>query len=142
MNFDLIIVYIQVQKHIMLSSLICFITFSKCFIRDRSLVEWQLALTSPHFLLHYPLHMYRTVYILLDYLSSQVYWFKDGKQISKRNEHCKMRREGDGTCSLHISSTTSDDDGNYTIMAANPQVEMQGPALCCALREAQWGHWE
>ncbi|XP_073097060.1 myopalladin isoform X3 [Manis javanica] len=51
----------------------------------------------------------------------KVYWFKDGKQISKRNEHCKMRREGDGTCSLHISSTTSDDDGNYTIMAANPQ---------------------
>uniref|UniRef100_A0A2R8ZRE6 Myopalladin n=1 Tax=Pan paniscus TaxID=9597 RepID=A0A2R8ZRE6_PANPA len=51
----------------------------------------------------------------------KVYWFKDGKQISKRNEHCKMRREGDGTCSLHIESTTSDDDGNYTIMAANPQ---------------------
>ncbi|XP_021115123.1 myopalladin isoform X2 [Heterocephalus glaber] len=51
----------------------------------------------------------------------KVYWFKDGKQISKRNEHCKMRREGDGTCSLHIDCTTSDDDGNYTIMAANPQ---------------------
>uniref|UniRef100_A0A8C0D9D8 Myopalladin n=1 Tax=Balaenoptera musculus TaxID=9771 RepID=A0A8C0D9D8_BALMU len=51
----------------------------------------------------------------------KVYWFKDGKQISKRNEHFKMRREGDGTCSLHIDSTTGDDDGNYTIMAANPQ---------------------
>nr|XP_044993728.1 myopalladin [Jaculus jaculus] len=51
----------------------------------------------------------------------KVYWFKDGKQISKRNEHCKMKRGGDGTCSLHIDSTTSDDDGNYTIMAANPQ---------------------
>ncbi|XP_073935097.1 myopalladin isoform X2 [Castor canadensis] len=51
----------------------------------------------------------------------KVYWFKDGKQISKRNEHCRMRREGDGTCSLHLESTTSDDDGNYTIMAANPQ---------------------
>ncbi|KAB0382583.1 hypothetical protein FD755_004500 [Muntiacus reevesi] len=51
----------------------------------------------------------------------KVYWFKDGKQISKRNEHFKMKREGDGTCSLHIDSTTSDDDGNYTIMAANPQ---------------------
>ncbi|XP_049620513.1 myopalladin [Suncus etruscus] len=51
----------------------------------------------------------------------KVYWFKDGKQISKRNEHCRMRREGDGTYSLHIESTTSDDDGNYTIMAANPQ---------------------
>lgn len=51
----------------------------------------------------------------------KVYWFKDGKQISKRNEHCKMRREGDGTCSLHMDRTTGDDDGNYTIMAANPQ---------------------
>ncbi|XP_036024079.1 myopalladin isoform X2 [Onychomys torridus] len=51
----------------------------------------------------------------------KVYWFKDGKQISKRDERCKMRREGDGTCSLHIESTNSDDGGNYTIMAANPQ---------------------
>lgn len=33
-----------------------------------------------------------------------------------------MKREGDGTCSLHIEATTNDDDGNYTIMAANPQV--------------------
>lgn len=33
-----------------------------------------------------------------------------------------MKREGDGTCSLHIEDTTNDDDGNYTIMAANPQV--------------------
>lgn len=54
--------------------------------------------------------------------SLQVYWFKDGKQISKRSEHCRMKREGDGTCSLHIESTNGDDDGNYTIMAANPQV--------------------
>ncbi|KAM3913704.1 myopalladin isoform 1-T2 [Leptodactylus fuscus] len=51
----------------------------------------------------------------------KVYWFKDGKQISKKNEHCKMKREADGTCSLHIESATNDDDGNYTIMAANPQ---------------------
>ncbi|XP_042315273.1 myopalladin isoform X3 [Sceloporus undulatus] len=51
----------------------------------------------------------------------KVYWFKDGKQISKKNEHFKMSREGDGTCSLYIESTTNDDDGNYTIMAANPQ---------------------
>ncbi|XP_074856310.1 myopalladin isoform X2 [Carettochelys insculpta] len=51
----------------------------------------------------------------------KVYWFKDGKQISKKNEHCKMKRDGDGTCSLHIEATTNDDDGNYTIMAANPQ---------------------
>ncbi|XP_053547821.1 myopalladin isoform X2 [Bombina bombina] len=51
----------------------------------------------------------------------KVYWFKDGKQISKKNEHCRMRREVDGTCSLHIDAATNDDDGNYTIMAANPQ---------------------
>ncbi|XP_066475576.1 myopalladin [Tiliqua scincoides] len=51
----------------------------------------------------------------------KVYWFKDGKQISKKNEHYKMSREGDGTCALHIETTTNDDDGNYTFMAANPQ---------------------
>uniref|UniRef100_A0A8C1U245 Ig-like domain-containing protein n=1 Tax=Cyprinus carpio TaxID=7962 RepID=A0A8C1U245_CYPCA len=51
----------------------------------------------------------------------KVYWFKDGKQILKRNEHYKKIREGDGTCSLHIEAVTSDDDGNYTVMAANPQ---------------------
>uniref|UniRef100_A0A8B9VFW7 Myopalladin n=1 Tax=Anas zonorhyncha TaxID=75864 RepID=A0A8B9VFW7_9AVES len=51
----------------------------------------------------------------------KVYWFKDGKQISKKNSHFKMSREEDGTCSLHIETSTNDDDGNYTIMAANPQ---------------------
>ncbi|KAI1894634.1 hypothetical protein AGOR_G00117780 [Albula goreensis] len=51
----------------------------------------------------------------------KVYWFKDGKQILKKNVHYKKIREGDGTCALHIESTTSDDDGNYTVMAANPQ---------------------
>uniref|UniRef100_A0A8C0EW66 Myopalladin n=1 Tax=Bubo bubo TaxID=30461 RepID=A0A8C0EW66_BUBBB len=51
----------------------------------------------------------------------KVYWFKDGKQISKKNAHFKMNREEDGTCSLHIEASTNDDDGNYTIMAANPQ---------------------
>ncbi|NWX44055.1 MYPN protein, partial [Steatornis caripensis] len=51
----------------------------------------------------------------------KVYWFKDGKQISKKNTHFKMNREDDGTCSLHIEASTNDDDGNYTIMAANPQ---------------------
>lgn len=52
----------------------------------------------------------------------QVYWFKDGKQILRKNIHYKKIREGDGTCALHIESTTNDDDGNYTVMAANPQV--------------------
>ncbi len=56
------------------------------------------------------------------YFSTQVYWFKDGKQILKKNEHYKKIREGDGTCSLHIETVTNDDDGNYTVMAANPQV--------------------
>ncbi|XP_073690642.1 myopalladin-like [Garra rufa] len=51
----------------------------------------------------------------------KVYWFKDGKQILKKNDHYKKIREGDGTCSLHIECVTSDDDGNYTVMAANPQ---------------------
>uniref|UniRef100_A0A8C5NH55 Myopalladin-like n=1 Tax=Gouania willdenowi TaxID=441366 RepID=A0A8C5NH55_GOUWI len=51
----------------------------------------------------------------------KVYWFKDGKQILKKDIRYKKVREGDGTCSLHIESTTSDEDGNYTIMAANPQ---------------------
>ncbi|XP_018415535.1 PREDICTED: palladin [Nanorana parkeri] len=51
----------------------------------------------------------------------KIYWFKDGKQISKRSEHYRIQREPDGTCSLHTSVSSLDDDGNYTIMAANPQ---------------------
>ncbi|XP_062319969.1 myopalladin isoform X2 [Osmerus eperlanus] len=51
----------------------------------------------------------------------KVYWFKDGKQILSKNDHFKKIREGDGTCALHIETTINDDDGNYTVMAANPQ---------------------
>ncbi|XP_032365830.1 myopalladin [Etheostoma spectabile] len=51
----------------------------------------------------------------------KVYWFKDGKQVLRKNIHYRKIREGDGTCALHIESTTNDDDGNYTVMAANPQ---------------------
>ncbi|XP_014430392.2 palladin isoform X3 [Pelodiscus sinensis] len=51
----------------------------------------------------------------------KIYWFKDGKQISKRSDHYRIQRESDGTCSLHTVASTLDDDGNYTIMAANPQ---------------------
>ncbi|XP_054877662.1 myopalladin isoform X2 [Poeciliopsis prolifica] len=51
----------------------------------------------------------------------KVYWFKDGKQILKKNTQYQKVREGDGTCCLHIESTAADDDGNYTVMAANPQ---------------------
>ncbi|XP_051951370.1 palladin isoform X2 [Xyrauchen texanus] len=50
----------------------------------------------------------------------KVYWFKDGKQISKRSEHYRISREADGTCSLHTAAASLDDDGNYTIMAGNP----------------------
>lgn len=60
----------------------------------------------------------------LTFVSPQVYWFKDGTQILRKNLHYRKRREGDGTCALHIDVTTSDDDGNYTVMAANPQVEL------------------
>lgn len=59
---------------------------------------------------------------LLSYLVSQVYWFKDGKQISKRSEHYRISRDADGTCSLHTVAASLDDDGNYTIMAGNPEV--------------------
>ena len=52
----------------------------------------------------------------------KVYWFKDGKQISKMSEHYRISREADGTCSLHTASASLDDDGNYTIMAGNPLV--------------------
>ncbi|KAM8859782.1 myopalladin isoform 2-T2 [Spinachia spinachia] len=51
----------------------------------------------------------------------KVYWFKDGKQILRKKTHYRKIREGDGTCALHIESTTNEDDGNFTIMAANPQ---------------------
>ncbi|XP_068597660.1 myopalladin [Brachionichthys hirsutus] len=51
----------------------------------------------------------------------KVYWFKDGKQIVRKNTRYKKMRDGDGICALHIESTSNDDDGNYTIMAANPQ---------------------
>ncbi|XP_075875212.1 myopalladin isoform X3 [Nelusetta ayraudi] len=51
----------------------------------------------------------------------KVYWFKDGTQILRKNVHYRKFREGDGTCALHIERTTADDDGNYTVMASNPQ---------------------
>ncbi|XP_060040235.1 palladin isoform X5 [Erinaceus europaeus] len=51
----------------------------------------------------------------------KIYWFKDGKQISPKNDHYTIQRDLDGTCSLHTTASTLDDDGNYTVMAANPQ---------------------
>lgn len=51
----------------------------------------------------------------------KIYWFKDGKQISPKSDHYTIQRDVDGTCSLHTTASTLDDDGNYTIMAANSQ---------------------
>nr|XP_036854716.1 palladin isoform X4 [Manis javanica] len=51
----------------------------------------------------------------------KIYWFKDGKQISPKSDHYTVQRDPDGTCSLRTEASTLDDDGNYTIMAANPQ---------------------
>ncbi|KAL2781083.1 palladin isoform 2 [Daubentonia madagascariensis] len=51
----------------------------------------------------------------------KIYWFKDGKQISPKSDHYTVQRDLDGTCSLHTTASTLEDDGNYTIMAANPQ---------------------
>ncbi|XP_035148580.2 palladin isoform X8 [Callithrix jacchus] len=51
----------------------------------------------------------------------KIYWFKDGKQISPKSDHYTIQRDLDGTCSLHTTASTLDDDGNYTVMAANPQ---------------------
>uniref|UniRef100_A0A5G2Q6R9 Palladin n=1 Tax=Sus scrofa TaxID=9823 RepID=A0A5G2Q6R9_PIG len=51
----------------------------------------------------------------------KIYWFKDGKQVSPRNDHYIIQSDPDGTCSLHMAASTLDDDGNYTIMASNPQ---------------------
>ena len=66
--------------------------------------------------------MLNTVLLLFLICLFKVYWFKDGKQILSKNDHFKKIREGDGTCALHIATTINDDDGNYTVMAANPQV--------------------
>jgi len=57
------------------------------------------------------------------YFKPQVYWFKDGKQISKRSEHYRISRDPDGTCSLHTAAASLDDDGNYTVLAGNPEVK-------------------
>ncbi|XP_068830821.1 palladin [Capricornis sumatraensis] len=51
----------------------------------------------------------------------KIYWFKDGKQISPKNDHYSIRSDPSGTCSLHTTASTLEDDGNYTVMAANPQ---------------------
>lgn len=53
----------------------------------------------------------------------QLYWFKDGKQISKKSQHYFQANEGGGAFSLTIPITCMEDDGNYTALALNPKVQ-------------------
>ncbi|XP_054057800.1 palladin isoform X6 [Rissa tridactyla] len=73
----------------------------------------------------------------------KIYWFKDGKQISKRSDHYRIQREPDGTCSLHTAASTLDDDGNYTIMAANPQgrISCTGRLMVQAVNQRGRSPW-
>uniref|UniRef100_A0A663DMS0 Palladin n=1 Tax=Aquila chrysaetos chrysaetos TaxID=223781 RepID=A0A663DMS0_AQUCH len=73
----------------------------------------------------------------------KIYWFKDGKQISKRSDHYRIQREPDGTCSLRTAASTLDDDGNYTIMAANPQgrVSCTGRLMVQAVNQRGRSPW-
>ncbi|XP_071599231.1 palladin isoform X2 [Heliangelus exortis] len=73
----------------------------------------------------------------------KIYWFKDGKQISKQSDHYRIQREPDGTCSLHTAASTLDDDGNYTIMAANPQgrVSCTGRLMVQAVNQRGRSPW-
>ncbi|KAL2089855.1 hypothetical protein ACEWY4_014543 [Coilia grayii] len=72
----------------------------------------------------------------------KIYWFKDGKQISKRSEHYRISRDADGTCSLHTASASLDDDGNYTIMAGNPagRVSCTGRMMVQAVNQRGRSH--
>ncbi|NXC38411.1 PALLD protein, partial [Penelope pileata] len=73
----------------------------------------------------------------------KIYWFKDGKQISKRSDHYRIQREPDGTCSLHTAASTLDNDGNYTIMAANPQgrISCTGRLMVQAVNQRGRSPW-
>ncbi|KAF1471317.1 Palladin, partial [Pygoscelis antarcticus] len=73
----------------------------------------------------------------------KIYWFKDGKQISKRSDHYRIQREPDGTCSLRTAASTLDDDGNYTIMAANPQgrISCTGRLMVQAVNQRGRSPW-
>jgi len=51
---------------------------------------------------------------------AKVFWFKDGKQISKRSRHYLTSCSDDGVCELRIPEIYAEDDGNYTALATNP----------------------
>jgi len=50
----------------------------------------------------------------------KVFWFKDGKQISKRSRHYLTSCNEEGVCELKIAELYAEDDGNYTALATNP----------------------
>jgi len=50
----------------------------------------------------------------------KVFWFKDGKQISKRSQHYVQATDGN-THTLSIEILSNEDDGNYTALAYAPQ---------------------
>jgi len=50
----------------------------------------------------------------------KVFWFKDGKQISKRSRHYLTTCNEEGVCELKIAELYAEDDGNYTALATNP----------------------
>lgn len=49
----------------------------------------------------------------------KVFWFKDGKQISKRSQHYVQSSDGNNH-SLSIEMLGNEDDGNYTALAITP----------------------
>nr|CAB3264639.1 palladin-like [Phallusia mammillata] len=53
--------------------------------------------------------------------TAKVFWFKDGKQISKRSQHYVQKVAGGGHHELLIAHLCLEDDGNYTALAINPQ---------------------
>jgi len=50
----------------------------------------------------------------------KVFWFKDGKQISKRSQHYVQTSDGQGGHSLSVEMLANEDDGNYTALAITP----------------------
>jgi len=58
----------------------------------------------------------------------KIFWFKDGKQISKRSRHYLTSCNSDGVCELRIPELYAEDDGNYTALATNPMGRVSSTA--------------
>ncbi|XP_076824172.1 myopalladin-like isoform X1 [Clavelina lepadiformis] len=65
----------------------------------------------------------------------KIYWFKDGKQISKRSQHYLQRTDDEGGYELHIPHLCMEDDGNYTALAANPQGSVSSTGRLAMISE-------